>query len=91
MSISRFLIFKCGNSEKLKILLMAATGVAATNMDRKTIYKELRINVESKLYLLKNCRGRNLQNKLADINFIIIDEISIVSNIVVLSCASVVK
>ena len=79
MSINRVLLCKCGNS-----------GVVPINI-RTTIYKVLRINDKSTLYPLKNCQAGNLQNKLAEVNFIISDEISMVSIIVVLSGTSMVK
>ena len=58
---------------------------------RTTIYKELRINDKSTLYPPKNCQTGNLQNKLAEVNFITSEEISMVSIIVVLSGISMVK
>ena len=79
MSINRVFLCKCGNS-----------GVAPINI-RTTIYEELRINDKSTLYPLKNCQAGNLQNNLAEVNFIISDEISMVSIIVVLSGTSMVK
>lgn len=73
MSISRVLIYKLGNSEKLNILLSTPRAEAPNNMDGKTIYKELRINVGSALYLLNNCHRGKSQNKLVDVNLIILN------------------
>ena len=60
---------------------MAPTGVAAVNIDGTTIHTALGINVGGKLYPLNDRQRGILRNKLAEVKFIIIDEISMVSNV----------
>ena len=81
MSINKVLMYKGGNPEKPRILLLAPTGVATVNINRTTIHTALGIDVGGKLYPLKNCQRGILRNKLAEVKFIIIDEISMISNV----------
>ena len=81
MSINKVLMYKGGNPEKPRILLLAPTGVAAVNIDGTTIHTALGINVGGKLYPLNDRQRGILRNKLAEVKFIIIDEISMVSNV----------
>ena len=81
MSISKVLMYKGGHPEKPRILLLAPTGVAAINIDGTTIHNALRITAGSKLYPLNDRQRGMLQNKLAEVKFIIIDEISMVSSV----------
>ena len=74
-------MYKGGNPEKPRILLLAPTGVAAVNIDGTTIHTALGINVGGKLYLLNDRQRGILRNKLAELNFIITDEISMVCNV----------
>ena len=70
-----------GDPEKPRILILAPTGVAATNIDGTTIHTALGINVGHKLYPLNDRQRGILRNKLSEIKFIIIDEISMVSSV----------
>ena len=72
MSISKLLSFKGGDPEKL---ILPPTGVATINNDGTTIHTALRIYVGHKLYPLNDLQ------KLSEIKFIIIDEISIASSV----------
>ena len=81
MSINKVLMYKGGNPEKPRILLLAPTGVAAVNIDGTTIHTALAINVGGKLYPLNDRQRGILRNKLTEAKFIIIDEISMVSNV----------
>ena len=81
MSISNVLIYKGGHPEKPRILLLAPTGVAAINIDGTAIHTALGITVGSKLYPFNDRQRGILQNKLAEVKFIIIDEISMVSSV----------
>ena len=74
MSISKLLSFKGGDPEKPRIL--ARTGVTAINTDGTTINTALGINVGHTLYPLDDRQRGILRNKLSEIKFIIIDEIS---------------
>ena len=81
ISISKLLSFKGGDPEEPRILILAPTGVAAINIDGTTIHTALGINVGHKLYPLNDRQGGTLRNKLSEIKFIIIDEISMVSSV----------
>ena len=83
MSIIKLLSFKGGDPEKPGILILAPTGVAAINIDGTTIHTALVINVGHKLYPLNDGQRGILRNKLSEIKFIIIDEISMVSSVLV--------
>ena len=79
MSICKLLSLKGGDPEKPRILILAPTGVAAINIDGTTIHTALRINIGHKLYPLNDRQRGILRNKLSEIKFTIIDEISTVS------------
>ena len=81
ISISKLLSFKGGDPEEPRILILAPTGKAAINIDGTTIHTALGINVGHKLYPLNDRQGGTLRNKLSEIKFIIIDEISMVSSV----------
>ena len=72
------------SAERIKVFLLAPTGVSAININGTTIHSALNIPT--------NCRSRNLpkvpdsercelRNLLSEIQVVIIDEISMVSNI----------
>ena len=50
MSLSKVLMYKGGELDKPRILLLAPTGVAAININGTTIHSGLGINVGGKLY-----------------------------------------
>ena len=77
--------FVCGNisGDKPKVLLMAPTGVAAINIDGTTIHTALNIpvgNFKKNLPPLSHEMISSLRNRLSELEVIIIDEISMVSN-----------
>ena len=55
--------------------------MADINIDGTKIHTALGINVGHKLYPLNDCQRGILRNKLSEIKFIIIDEISMVSSV----------
>ena len=80
--------------EKPKVLLMAPTGVAATQVDGTTKHTALGTPVRhigTKLPLLPDKMKRSLRNLLSDLKVIIIDEISMVSNKIVVLRTSTFK
>ena len=82
-SVSKTLNFRTSSVEKPKVLLLAPTGVAAINISGTTIHSGLGIPVECrgmhvpKLSDKKRCA---LRVKYEELKMIIIDEISMVSN-----------
>ena len=73
-----------GNAEKPKVLVLAPTGVAAINVDGTTIHSGLGIPVNCKtsaLPKLSDAKRCQLRNLFSEVEIIIIDEISMVSNI----------
>ena len=81
-SNSKLLSFKGGDPEKPRIFILAPTGVTAINIDgTTTIHTALGINVGDTLYPLNDSQCGILRNKLSEIKFIIIDEISMVSSV----------
>ena len=74
-------MYKDGDPEKPRILLLAPTGVAAININEATFHLGLRINGGSNLYPLSDIQRAALRNKLSEDRLIIIDEISMVSSV----------
>ena len=80
MSLNKVMMYKGGDPEKPRILLLAPTGVAAVHIDGTTI--QLQMNVEGKMFPLNDQQQAMLRNKLSQVKIIIIiiDEISMVSS-----------
>ena len=73
-----------GTADKPKVLVLAPTGVAAINVDRTTIHSGLGIPVNRRTQALpkfSDAKRSELRNLYSEIEVIIIDEISMVSNI----------
>ena len=73
-----------GTADKPKVLVLAPIGVAAINVDGTTIHSALGIPVNCKtqtLPKLSDAKRSELRNLYSEIEVIIIDEISMVSNI----------
>ena len=73
-----------GTADKPKVLVLAPTGVAAINVDGTTIHSGLGIPVNCRtqaLPKLSDAKHSELSNLYSEIEVIIIDEISMVSNI----------
>ena len=73
MSLSKVLMYKGGELDKPRILLLAPTGVAAVNIYGTTIHSGLEINVGGKLYPLSEQHRAALRNKLSEVRLIIND------------------
>ena len=83
-SLTKLFTYNRSNLEKERVLLLAPTGVAAINIGGTTIHSALCIHKpDNKGGILRlNDKDRSmLRNKLSDVSLIIIDEISMVSNI----------
>lgn len=81
LSLRKILIYKGENQEKSRILLLIPTGVAAINIDGTTVHTHLGINVGGKMCPLKDRQKAALSNKISELRLLIIDEISIVFNV----------
>ena len=80
MSLNKDMMYKGVDPEKPRILLLAPTGVSAVHINGTTIHAGLQINVRGKIFPL-NGRHRALRrNKLSEVKIIIIDEIWMVSS-----------
>ena len=77
--LSKVLIYTDGELEKLRILLLTPTWVAATNINGIIIPSGLGINVGCKLYPLREQHRAVLRNKLSEDK--IIDKILMLSNV----------
>ena len=82
-SVTKTLMFNSQSLEKPKVLLIAPTGVAAVNISGNTIHSALAIPTECKGLHVGKVSGKRispLRLELEDLQVIIIDEISMVSN-----------
>ena len=73
-----------GSPDKPKVLLFAPTGVAAININRTAINSGLSIPPYVNGYTLprlSNCEGGRLRNLYSEVLVVLIDEISMISNI----------
>ena len=71
-------MYRGGDPDKSRVLLLALTGGAAVNIDGKTIHSGLGINCKEHLFSLNDQQKASLRNKLSEVSIIIIDEISMV-------------
>ncbi|CAB4431124.1 unnamed protein product [Rhizophagus irregularis] len=69
-----------GTGSKSPMVVLAPTGVAAFNIDRTTIHSGLAIPIinDSKRLEIKGERLKQLQDKLRDVSYVIIDEKSMI-------------
>ena len=83
-SLTKTLSYRATTLDKPKVLLVAPTGVAAVNIDGTTIHSALGLPVghlKKHLPRLNDKRRTALRNKLCELRVLIIDEISMVSNL----------
>src|SRR4051794_36321297 len=69
-----------GTGSKSPMVVLALTGVAAFNIDGTTIHSGLAIPIinDSKCLEIKGERLKQLQDKLRDVSYVIIDEKSMI-------------
>src|SRR3954452_17752118 len=67
-----------GIGSKSPVLVLAPTGVVAFNINGTTIHSKLSIPIKNKDLDLKGERLKQLQNRLEDVQYVIIDEKSMV-------------
>ena len=66
--------------DQIRVLKCAPTGSAAFNIEGQTLHHAFAIPVQQTFQKLGPERGNNLRNKYRHLKFVIIDEISLVSN-----------
>jgi len=83
-TLTKALSYGEGDVNKTKILMLAPTGVAAVNVDGSTIHSALGIpadrNFSKNISRLSDQKRSMLRSKLSELCILIIDEISMVSN-----------
>ena len=79
-AISKTLLYHCKDPEKPRILLLGPTGISVVNIGGTTIHSGLGIKPGIKLVGLNDKSKTALRNKLSEVKFLIIDELSMVSS-----------
>ena len=79
-AISKTLIYHCKDPDKPRVLLLGPTGISAVNIGEITIHSGLGIKPGIKLLGLNDKSKAALRNKLSEVKFVIIDELSMVSS-----------
>ena len=78
--MSKHLLCHNRDPDKLRMLVLALTGVATVNFNCTTIHSGLNIRCHGKLYPLNDRNRSLLRNKYSEIQLVIIEEISMVSS-----------
>ena len=79
-ALTKLFMYRGGSPDKSRVLLFAPTGIAAINIDGITLHSGLLIPCYGEMLPLNNKNRALLQNKYSEVQLIIIDEISMVSN-----------
>ena len=79
-AISKTLLYHCKDPEKPRVLLLGPTGISAVNIGGTTIHSGLAIKPGNRLLGLNDKSKATLRNKLSEVKFLIIDELSMVSS-----------
>ena len=79
VSVKKALMYRGGDPDKSRVLLLVPTGGGVVNIDGNTIHSGLGINCKGHFFLLNDQQKASLRNKLSEVSIIIIDEISMVS------------
>ena len=67
--LSKVLMYKEGNQEKPRILILPPTGVVALNINCTSIHTGLGINIGDKMYPLRDKLRTTLRSKLLQVWF----------------------
>ena len=78
-AISKILLYHCKNPEKPTVLLLSPTGISAASIGGTIIHSGLDIKTRIRLRGLNDKSKAALRNKLLEVTFLIIDEMSMVS------------
>ena len=88
-ALTKLFSYRTGDPNKPRMLLIAPTGVAAINIEGTTIHTGLGIPVgnysRKTLPKLNDKMRSSLRNNLSELQVIVIDEISMVSNVLLLN------
>ena len=76
-AILKTLLYHCKDPEKPRVLLLGPTGISAVNIGGTTIHSGLGIKPGIKLLGLNDKSKAALRNKLSEVKYLIIDELSI--------------
>ena len=79
-AVSEVFLYQSGDPSKSRVLLLAPTGVAAININGNAIHPGFHIRYRGKILPLNDASKAELRNKYSEVELIIIDEISMVSN-----------
>ena len=77
---SKTLFYHCKDPEKPRVLLLGPTGISAVNIGGTTIHSGLGIKPGTKLFGLNDKSKAALRNRLSEMKFLVIDELSVVSS-----------
>lgn len=83
-SLRKLLYYGAHTLDRERVLLLAPTGIAAINISGNTIHSALKIPIKTSCKCIPKLKDKNLstlRNTLSEISVIIINEISMVSNI----------
>ena len=78
-SVSKLLLYRGERLDKPRVLLLVPTGVSSININDTTLHSALGLPCQGPLYPLNNKMLDSLRNKLSEVELIVIDEISMVS------------
>ena len=81
MSLNKGLMHNSVNPDKPRVLILAPTGVAAININGTTVHSGLGIWIGKGFFPLNDKQRGKLRNKLSEVKLVVIDEISMVSSI----------
>ena len=77
-AVSKTLLVNCKETKKFRTFLLRSTSISVVNIGGSTIHFALRIKIGAKLSGLSIKGKASIRNKLSEVNFFMINEISIV-------------
>ena len=79
-SISKTMLYRCKDPEKIRVILLGHTGIPAVNIGGTTIHSGFAIKPGTKLLGLNEKSKAALRNRLSEVKLLIIDELSTISS-----------
>ena len=86
-SLNKLMSYHAGDAEKVKVMMIALTGVAAVNVDGATIHSAMGIpvgNFRQSIPKLNDKNKSKLRNLLSSLKVILIDEVSMVDQFLII-------